>query len=181
MASEGETESSTFENIKFSSAAAPAVEFNVFPYSAYTRRQLRALYAVGVRHVRYYEETLYGKTEETLPAPSSSRSPTNSASNGARSRPGRSGASTCTISSKSRLEADGELSVRLARGLSVEGQISGSRIRDQLSLPARDATDEEILLRLRQLQSGYEFSFSVSLTYTFGSIFSSVVNPRFGQ
>jgi hypothetical protein len=34
---------------------------------------------------------------------------------------------------------------------------------------------------LRELQSGYEYDFSMSLTYTFGSIFSSVVNPRFGQ
>ena len=63
----------------------------------------------------------------------------------------------------------------------MEGEISGSRIRDQLSLPARDATSEEILLRLRELESGYQFNFQVSLTYTFGSIFSSVVNPRFGQ
>ena len=43
------------------------------------------------------------------------------------------------------------------------------------------ATDEEILLRLRRLQSTFEYRFSMSLTYTFGSIFSSVVNPRFGQ
>jgi hypothetical protein len=38
-----------------------------------------------------------------------------------------------------------------------------------------------VLLRLRRLQSGYEYSVGASLTYTFGSIFSSVVNPRFGQ
>ncbi len=177
---EAETESSTFENIKFSVGGAPAVEFNVFPYSAYTRRQLRALYAVGVQHVRYYEETLYGKTEETLPLHELSLTYEQREQWG--SLQARTEWSQYLHDlSKSRLEADGELSVRLARGLSVEGQINGSRIRDQLSLPARDATDEEILLRLRQLQSGYEFSFSVSLTYTFGSIFSSVVNPRFGQ
>jgi hypothetical protein len=65
--------------------------------------------------------------------------------------------------------------------LSVQGELSGSRIRDQLSLPARGATPEEVLLRLRRLRSGYEYRFQLSLTYTFGSIFSSVVNPRFGQ
>jgi hypothetical protein len=63
----------------------------------------------------------------------------------------------------------------------VQTQVSASRIRDQIGLPARGATDEEILLRLRRLQSGYEYQFGFSLTYTFGSIFSSVVNPRFGQ
>ena len=71
--------------------------------------------------------------------------------------------------------------MRLARGLSVQAEVNASRIRDQLSLPARGATAEEALLRLRRLQSGYEYRFSVGLTYTFGSIFSSVVNPRFGQ
>ena len=73
------------------------------------------------------------------------------------------------------------MSVRIARGLSVGAEVSASRLRDQLSLPLRGATEEEVLLRLRQLQSGYEYSFGLSLTYTFGSIFSSIVNPRFGN
>jgi hypothetical protein len=83
--------------------------------------------------------------------------------------------------SKSRLEADGEVSLRVVRGLSVSAEINASRIRDQLSLPRRGATQEEILLRLRQLQGGYQYDFQVSLTDSFGSIFSSVVNPRFGD
>jgi hypothetical protein len=176
----GDVESSTFDNIELSIGAAPAVEFNVFPYSMYTRRQLRALYAVGVARARYYEETLYGKTEETLPQHEISLT---------YEQRERWGSLEARVEwsqylhdlSKNRLEMDGQVSVRLARGLSVASEVSASRIRDQLSLPARGATDEEILLRLRQLESGYEYSFSVSLTYTFGSIFSSVVNPRFGQ
>ena len=83
--------------------------------------------------------------------------------------------------SLSRLEADGEVSWRLGRGLSVNAEVNASRIRDQLSIPRRGATPEEILLELRELQSGYEYRFSLGLTYTFGSIFSSIVNPRFGQ
>ena len=68
-----------------------------------------------------------------------------------------------------------------SRGLSFNVEGSASRLRDQLSLPKRDATDEEVLLRLRQLQSGYEYELQVGLTYTFGSIFNTIVNPRFGQ
>lgn len=82
---------------------------------------------------------------------------------------------------RSRLEANAEMSWRIVRGLSVSAEASASRIRDQISLRRRGATPEEILLRLRQLQSGYEYDFSLSVTYTFGSIFSSIVNPRFGQ
>jgi len=63
----------------------------------------------------------------------------------------------------------------------VAAELNASRIRDQLSIPARGATDEEVLLRLRRLESGYEYGASFSMTYTFGSIFSSIVNPRFGQ
>jgi len=48
-------------------------------------------------------------------------------------------------------------------------------------IPARGATPEEILLRIRRIQSGYEYRIGVSVTYTFGSIFSAVVNPRFGR
>jgi hypothetical protein len=180
MGASGDVESSTFENMKLSVSAAPALEFNVFPYSMYTRRQLRALYAIGVESNRYYEVTLYGKLEETLPRHEVSLAYEQ------RERWGTLQARTEWSQylhdlSKSRLEIEGEFSVRIVRGLSVEAEVSVSRIRDQLSIPARGATDEEILLRLRRLQSGYEYQAGLSLTYSFGSIFSSIVNPRFGQ
>jgi hypothetical protein len=180
IGAQGDIESSTFENIRLSFSGAPAIEYNLFPYSAYTRRQLRALYSIGVSRSSYYETTLFGETEETLPQHELSV---------VFEQRERWGSLEAGIEwsqylqdlSKSRLEADGEVSVRLARGLSLSAEINASRIRDQLSLPARGATEEEVLLRLRQLQSGYEYRLGASLTYTFGSIFSSVVNPRFGQ
>jgi hypothetical protein len=175
-----EVESSTFENIKLSVVAAPAIEYNVFPYSQYNRRQLRAAYGVGVGSYRYFEETLYHKTEETLPLHELSLTLDQ------RERWGSLQASLEWSQylhdlSKNRLELEGEVSVRIARGLSVGGEVNASRLRDQLSLPLRGATEEEVLLRLRRLQSGYEYRFSVNLTYSFGSIFSAVVNPRFGN
>jgi hypothetical protein len=176
----GDVESSTFENISLAASAEPAIEYNVFPYSEYTRRQLRILYAIGPRTLNYYEETLFGKTEETLVQHELS------ATYDQREQWGSLEARVEWSQylhdlELSRLEADGEVSLRIARGLSVSAELNASRIRDQVSLPARGATPEEILLRLRELSSGYEYSFSFGLTYTFGSIFSSVVNPRFGQ
>jgi hypothetical protein len=176
----GAFESSTFNNTKFLVGIAPAIEYNVFPYSAYTRRQLRAQYAIGGRTVRYYEETLFGKTRETLPRHELSLTYEQREQWG--SLEARTEWSQYLHQlDKSRLEADGELSVRLARGLSVAAEVNASRIRDQLALPARGATPEEILLRLRRLRSTFEYQFSMSVTYTFGSIFSSIVNPRFGR
>jgi hypothetical protein len=175
-----DVESSTFDNVKLSISATPAIEFNVFPYSSYTRRQLRLMYGAGVESNRYYETTLFGKDEETLRRHEVSlayeqREPWGSLQ--ARAE----WSQYFHDLSKTRLELEGELSLRVARGLSAAANVTASRIRDQLALPARGATDEEILLRIRRLQTGYEYSLGVSLTYTFGSIFSSVVNPRFGQ
>lgn len=176
----GSIESSTFENMKLRIDIAPAIEYNLFPYSMYQRRQFRAQYAVGLQRQEYFEETLLGKTEETLPSHEFS------VTYDQRERWGSVEGEVEWFQylndlSKNRVEVNGEISWRILRGLSISADANASRIRDQISLRRRGATPEEILLRLRQLQSGYEYGFSMSLTYTFGSIYSSIVNPRFGQ
>ncbi|MBA3639019.1 MAG: ATP-binding cassette domain-containing protein [Acidobacteria bacterium] len=72
---------------------------------------------------------------------------------------------------------------RIVRGLSISAEGNASRIRDHISLRSRGATADEILLRLRELQSGYEYDFSMSLTIPSArsSAASSIHNPRFGQ
>jgi hypothetical protein len=175
-----ELESSTFRNTELAAEFAPAIEYNAFPYSAYTRRQLRVLYAVGARRVRYLEETLFGRTEETLGEQELSITLEQRERWGTlRSRAEMS--HYLHEASKHRLEVEGGLSFRVMRGLSVNLDASASRVRDQLSLPRRGATPEEVLLRQRQLRSNYEYQLSFGFRYTFGSIYSSIVNPRFGQ
>jgi hypothetical protein len=177
---EGDIRSTTFENEKLTYEMAPAVEFNLFPYSMYTRRQLRVQYAAGVRHASYYEETLTGKLQETHPVHAASV---------AFEKTEQWGSLDTRLEwsqylhdrSLTRLEAEGELSWRLARGFSLSMEGNASRVRDQISLPRRGATPEEVLLELRQLRSGYEYRLEFGVTYSFGSIFSALVNPRFGQ
>ena len=53
-------------------------------------------------------------------------------------------------------------------------------IHDQLSLIKGEATLEQVLLRRTMLETNYSYYFSFGLSYTFGSIYSNVVNPRFG-
>ena len=65
--------------------------------------------------------------------------------------------------------------------MSFEIDGSYTRIRDQLALPAGGASYEEILLRQRQLATGYNYSFSAGFNFSFGSTRSNVVNPRFGN
>ena len=180
VGTQGHVLSSTYDNAAFEVAAAPAVEGNAFPYSAYTRRQLRVLYMLGAGHRRYYEETLYGKLEETLGFQELSttyeqREPWGTLE--ARMEY----FTYLPDASKYHIEVYGDVSLRLARGLSLTLEGNASRIRDQIYLPSRGATDEEVLLRLRRLQSGYEFGLDIGITYQFGSPYRAIVNPRFGQ
>jgi hypothetical protein len=176
----GELRSSTFDNTALDVVAAPAIEWNFFPYSMYTRRQLRALYGVGPSLKRYYEETLFGKLEETrirqdISVTYEQREQWGTLEGGAEWRnyfPGF---------DRHRFSVEGEANLRMLRGLSVNLQGSVSRIRDQLSLPRREASQEEVLLRLRELQSGFQTRIEIGLQYQFGSAFASIVNPRFGQ
>jgi hypothetical protein len=42
-------------------------------------------------------------------------------------------------------------------------------------------TPEDILLQIRQLETQYDYYTSVGISYKFGSIYSNIVNPRFGD
>lgn len=175
-----EAESSTYSNLKFTLTAAPAIEYDVFPYSESTKRQLRILYRVGFTRARYYEETIYFKTAESLLQESLSVAyevvrPWGKASVQLQ------GSHFFHDFAKNRVELQGELEFRIWRGLSFTVDGSYTRIRDQLALSAEGASYEEILLRQRQLATGYDYSFSVGFNFSFGSTRSNVVNPRFGN
>jgi hypothetical protein len=177
---DSDVQSSTFGNVELSTQVTPAIEFNVFPYSDYATRQLRFEYGIGAIHARYNEVTLFDRLRETRPrhllaATLQQRQPWGSIESRVE------WSQYLHDLELSRLEFDGEVSLRLIRGLSLDIGGSASRIRDQISLPKRGATPEEVLLRVRELQSGYEVQFSVGVSYTFGSIFNNVVNPRFGR
>ena len=175
----GEAGSSSFDNLRLQASISPAVEFSFFPYEDYARRQLTATYAIGPRHNRYYEETFFEQTSETrahheLEIRFDQREPWGTLEAAVE------GGQYLPDTGQYRIEVNGDVSIRIVRGLSLSLQGSASRIRDQIALQKRGATEEEILLRLRQLRSGYEYRFDIGFTYTFGSIFNNVVNPRFG-
>lgn len=174
----GTVGSSTFQNYRFRGRAAPAIEWNLFPYADSSRRILTVLYSAGLQRFDYYEETIYGLLEETL---WDHRVQTSLGLE----QPWGSASSSVEFSQyldaldKYRLSARGQLDVRLFRGLSLD--ISGelSRRYDQIYLPKGDATSEEILIRQRELASNYEYEFEFGVSYSFGSIFNNIVNARF--
>lgn len=170
--------STTFLNQDRALRGAAGVEYSFFPYRLSARKELTAQLTVGVSQFDYTDTTIYGRDAETVGDLSfitrfNTRQPW-----------GSTGLSVETSAylhdpARHRLEVDGGLDVRLFRGFSLNLDGSASRIRDQLYLKAGEATDEEILLRRRQLATGYRYRFSVGFSYTFGSIFNNVVNTRF--
>jgi hypothetical protein len=175
----GSVSSSTYLNQALKLRLAPAVEYNLFPYSESTRRQLTFNYSVGANHFNYIETTIYGKDTESLVDQSllvtlDMRQPWGTTSTSFQA------SQYLNDTSKNRLVLYGEVDVRLFKGFSLSGWGSVSRIRDQVYLPKGEATNEEVLVRQRQLATSYEYYMSIGFSYRFGSIFNNVVNPRFG-
>ena len=171
--------SSTYSNIRLSLNPAPAIEYNVFPYSESTTHQLRFLYRLNYKSVRYREETIYRKTYENLWQQSLSATLEVKKKWGTASA-SLEGSHYFHSFKRNRIQLSGELSLRLVKGLDFNIYGRYSRIRDQLSLPRGELSLEEILLQQKQLATSYTYSISVGLSYTFGSLKSKVVNPRFG-
>jgi hypothetical protein len=173
-------DSSTYQNIRLSLSPAPAVEYNFFPYSQSTRRQLRALYTVAFKALRYREVTIYDKSSENLWQQSLSVTLDLKEKWGSVSTT-LGGAHYFHDPSKYRLTLFSNVSLQLVKGFNVYFFGGGDRVHDQITLPKGEASLEEVLLRRRELETGYSYFFGVGLSYTFGSIFSNVVNPRFGS
>jgi len=175
-----QAESSTYSNEHHSFRIAPAVEYNLFPYSQATRKELRFLYRLSYSYYRYFEETIYDKLADHLWSQSLNvtldvRQPWGSASASVV------GSHYFHDLSKNRLTLYGSVSFRLWKGFSFYVSGDYAMVHDQLSIVKGDLTDEEIFLRLRELATTYSYYISIGISYSFGSSLSRAVNPRFGE
>jgi hypothetical protein len=170
--------SSRFLNQTLAVRLAPALEYNVFPYSASTTRMLTFEYTIGGNSVDYEEETIFGKSHERLFDESLIVSLRLTQKWGS-AQIAAEGVHYLHDWSKQRGTVFGSIDWNLAKGLSLLTTVDVKRIRDQLFLPARGASEEEILLRQRQLSTSYTYSASFGIRYTFGSPLAQIVNRRF--
>ena len=171
--------SSTFLNQKRAIRFAPALEFDVFPYSQSTRRMLTLQYSPGINFLRYQDTTIFGKISElrgdqTLTASLDLRQPWGTVGSSVEA------AAYMNDFTKRHLIFFNSLDLHVFKGLSFSLSGLVLLLRDQLYLPAGNLSDEDRLLRLRQLETSYSYSVQVGLSYSFGSIYNNIVNPRFG-
>lgn len=175
---DSEAVASTFLNYDLAVAAGPAFEYNVFPYEQSSRRSFTFTYRAGVNHFDYEEITIFDQLEETRPANSLEiafdvRQPFGSINMSLI------GSMFLDDPSQHRFEFSSWFNVRIVRGLEFNVSGTAQRLKDQINLPRGGASDEEVLLRRQELGTEWRYSLGVSLSYTFGSIFNNVVNPRF--
>ncbi len=174
----GNLRSNTFRNLSRAFEGGPAFEYNLFPYSQATRRELILRYAVGYAHNQYVETTIFDKTRETLPLHVlvlnyRTQAPWGSVNFRTEHR------NYLTDAAKRNTNVNGSFNVRLFKGLEVGMHAGYSWIRDQIALRKGGGDQVDVLLRRRELLTGYDYEVGIGLSYTFGSIFNNVVNPRF--
>lgn len=172
--------STTFENKRLYWRVAPAIEFDLFPYAESTRRMLTAQYAMGVESFDYLEETIYFQTEETRPLHTLSISLVQNQPWG-NVNVGTEAGQYLDETNRNYGTVFGSTGLRLFKGFNFNVGGSFSSIKNQLYLPRRGATPEEVLLQQRRLATNYQYHAFTGISYTFGSVFSPVVNPRFGR
>jgi hypothetical protein len=170
---------SNFSNQDLFFRIAPAFEYSIFPYKESTRRLLTVNYSVGFNALDYKDETVYLKTSEQvfdhqLQVSYEVTQPWGSAFG---SLSGQQYLHDIHLYAAS---AFGFASIRLYKGFNVNFNGSVSTIYNQISLQRVGVTEEDVLLQRRQLATPYRISGNISLSYTFGSIYNNIVNPRFG-
>lgn len=165
------------DNLRHGVTLTPAVEYSLYPYAEANRRSVTLTYRMGYEMVDYIEETIYEKMQESLANHSLNASLQFRQTWGSISS-GITGFSYLHNSDFHRIAVNGNVSFRLGGGVSLNVGGNYQRINDQLNLPRRGASLEDILLQRQRLATAYRGSGNIGLSYTFGSMFSNVVNPR---
>lgn len=174
----GSVRSSSYANQKLSAQVGPALEYDLFPYSQSTRRQLTFRYGINANRFLYEEETIFGLSREnrwdhSLLVSFDTKQKWGSASLSA------SGSQYFFDLSKHNINLFGNGEFRIYKGLSFNFFGSYSLVSDQLALARTQVSPLQTVLGLREIETSYRYFTFFGLSYTFGSIFNNVVNPRF--
>ncbi len=174
----GEFNRSKYRNYAQSFALYGGIEYSFFPYKESASKSLVITSNFGNTFNKYFEKTVYNKTKELLWRGELSL-------NGNLVKKWGSiyaGIDYATYLHDLKLYAVGfnlGTNLRITKGLDFNTNTYYGIQHDQINIAAGNLTLEETLLAQKQLQSGYDYYFSIGLSYSFGSIYNSIVNPRF--
>jgi len=166
------------EDIRAALGIYPAIEYSFFPYVESNQRELRLLYEIGFEFRHYDEITIYDKTKENLTKQKLTLKLEYTQPWG-ELRSSLFASHFFQDFSKNRVEFDTDVSISLFKGFSLSVSSGLSMIHDQLSLPKEDVTTEDLLLQRQELETEYRFWGVIGFSYSFGSMYNNIVNPRF--
>jgi hypothetical protein len=169
--------SDTYQNIDFRYHILPAIEYSFFPYNEFVRREMVINYRIGYGYRNYIEKTIYDKLREDVYVhfigfETRFRQPWGEINTNV------SGKSFLQDPDKYSLRLDSWFSIRVFEGLSVRLGGELELIRDQLSLPMRNVSIEDLLLQQKEIATDFFTEFRIGLSYTFGSAYNNYLNSR---
>ena len=155
----------------------PALEFSLYPYAEATSRQITALYRIGAATFEYADTTVLGELAETraqhsLQVSADFRQPWGEWVMSVE------GSHFLDNLEQHRIDIFSNLEIRLFRGFNLDIRGNFARVKDQIYLPIADVDDIDRLTGRVELGTDYEYSVRVGFSFTFGSVFNNVVNPR---
>ena len=167
----------TYENIDFNRYLEPALEYSFYPYKDVLSKEITLAYRIGTGKRNYIEKTIYGYETQKLTSQKLSLN--------IRYRQKWGNISSylnatqfLNDGTKKRLSLRSDLDIRVFEGLAVRFSGNINLIREQYSLAAGATSIEELLLQQRQIATDYKTNFSIGLSYTFGSMYNSIINTR---
>ena len=184
----GTVGASTYSNTAYSINLSPALEYDLFPYSQSTRQQLRFTYRVGYNAVKYNDSTIYDKIDESYASQSLAIAldlkqtwGTISMSVSGQQYPGDFRNHGRPLDKQISWGLFGGATWRVFEGLTLNLFAQYSAVHDQFGLLKGGASRDDVLLQRRQLETSYSYFASIGFSYTFGSIYNNIVNPRMGS
>lgn len=170
--------SSTFGNTDLDASIKPAIEYNLYPYDEVQSHRFTILYAIGPEYYNFTDTTVYDQMEQIL------------------MRHG-------LVMEFAQTKAWGNISVgfgaeqflhdpglyniylnpdiewQIYKGVSLDMGGFFSFVKDRINIAKQEATGEEVLLQIRQLDTNFTYFTYFGVNLRFGSKFNNFVNPRF--
>ena len=168
---------SEYNNQDFYAGGRASVEYNFYKWKEATQHQFVAIYALGPSYNKYTAQTIYFKTSETLPQHQFILANTTKERWGSLDL-SASFSQYLQDLSKTSASLSGSINVNVSKGFSINIGGSASSIHDQLYLAAGSLSQGDILTRQRALATSFSYFTFVGASFTFGSIYNTIVNPR---
>jgi len=181
---------SSYNNLKIALALNPAIEYSLFSYEQSSSKSVTLFYQVGPSFHSYIDSSFYGKLNETVYSQNLSLnagvikkwgSMWTSVGWNNYLNPFTLQETSVSGFSVHSFSLNGGIDLRVLKGLSFS--MNGAAYFNKginPNIPLASFTRDDLLTNSRVLPTNQNFYLNMGINYRFGSIYSNVVNPRFG-